>query len=362
MASYVEVAFPIPLNKTFHYRADGGPIGSRVLAPFGPKKNLVGYVVGRMSDKPAFPTKDIAQWLDEEPFLDGPLIELSRWVSERYLCSLGEALACVVPPALAAPKRRVNNEDSGLRTQIETKTLSVLSSQSSTLVLTAEQQRAMGPLLAAIDAKKFHPFLIRGITNSGKTELYLRTMDQVIEQGRQALFLLPEIALTPPFVDQLRERYGEEHVGVWHSLLSGGERFRTWTAVKKGEIKVLLGARSAVFAPFPQLGVIILDEEHEAAYKQEDRPRYHTREVALKRAELSSTVVVMGSATPSLESYWKAKQGAYTLLEMTSRVEERSLPKVELVDLRPPKSAEDSGLRTEEENKGSPVLSPQHWF
>ncbi len=126
-------------------------------------------------------------------------------------------------------------------------------------------------------------------------------------------------------------------------MLSGGERFRTWSAVKKGEINVLLGARSAVFAPFPNLGLIILDEEHEAAYKQEDRPRYHTREVALKRAELSSSVLIMGSATPSLESFWKAKHGQYRLLELTSRVEQRSLPKVEFVDLRPHGASAEPG-------------------
>lgn len=308
-----------------------------MLAPFGPKKNLVGYVVGRMTEKPSFPTKEIVHWIDTEPFIDETLLALARWVAARYLCSLGEALACIAPPVLSPPKRlirselRVPSSDLVIDAKPETRNLKRIQ-------LTAEQKHAIVPLLAAVDARKFLPFLLRGITNSGKTELYLRTMDRVIEQGRQALFLLPEIALTPPFIDQLRERYGEKHVALWHSALSGGERFRTWTAVKKGDIKVLLGARSAVFAPFPQLGLIILDEEHESAYKQDDRPRYHTREVALKRAELSSAALIMGSATPSLESYWKAKQGIYTLLELTSRVEQRSLPSVELIDQRPPKS------------------------
>ena len=162
--------------------------------------------------------------------------------------------------------------------------------------------------MAAVKAKEFRPFLIRGITDSGKTEIYLRAIDQVLAQGRQALYLLPEIALTPPFLAQLQERYGADRVGLWHSGLSGGQRFRTWTAVRKGDLYVLLGARSAVFAPFPKLGLIVLDEEHEGSYKQENRPRYHTREVALKRAETSAAVLVMGSATPSLESYWKAKR------------------------------------------------------
>jgi len=346
--SFIEVSFPIPLNKTFHYRAEGGHVGSRVLAPFGPKKNLVGFVVDRTSEKPSFPTKSIVAWLDDKPFLNPTLISLSRWVSERYLCSLGEALACVVPPALAAPKRERFTEK-GLPP-----TLPV----TAPLQLMVEQERALGPILEAVGAKKYHPFLIRGITDSGKTEIYVRAMDAVITQGKQALFLLPEIALTPPFIERLRERYGVDHVGLWHSHLSGGERFRTWKAVREGTIQVLLGARSAVFAPFPNLGVIVLDEEHEPSYKQEDRPRYHTRDVALKRAELCSAVLIMGSATPSLESYWHAKQGHYTLLELTSRVEQRSLPVVELIDLRPPKkqevSDEDKTKRTRTRGAGSP--------
>ncbi len=341
---YAEVAFPLPLNRTFHYRLPEGngdiPVGSRVLAPFGPKKNLIGYVVGRSTEKPSFPTKVIYRSLDAEPFIDGTLLELARWVSERYLCSWGEALACAAPPALAAPKRQRAGECESEHTSAKE---SLAPSLPRSLTLTAEQKRALEPLLSAADAKAFHPFLIRGITDSGKTELYLRTMDRVLAQGRQALFLLPEIALTPPFYDQLKERYGEEKVGLWHSGLSGGERFRTWTAVRNGEMRVLLGARSAVFAPFPRLGLIVLDEEHEATYKQEDRPRYHTREVALKRAELTSAVLIMGSATPSLESYWNAKQGTYTLLELTSRVEERSLPPVELIDMRPRDKRQETG-------------------
>jgi len=343
-AEFVEVSFPIPLNKTFHYRAQGGSTGCRVLAPFGPKKNLVGYVVGRMSEKPSFPTKEIVRWIDAEPFLDESLLDLARWVSDRYLCSLGEALACIVPPALEAPKRPLKNPSTPHPTPSPPPPLQPGRSAKATVAergegirLTPEQKRALEPLLAAVESRTFRAFLVRGITDSGKTELYLRAIDQVLAQGRQALYLLPEIALTPPFLKVLQERYGADHVALWHSGMSGGQRYQTWTAVRKGEIQVLLGARSAVFAPFPNLGLLVLDEEHEPSYKQEDRPRYHTREVALKRAESSSALLVMGSATPSLESYWKAKQGIYQLLELTSRVEQKSLPSVELIDRRPPK-------------------------
>ena len=334
---FVEVAFPIPLNKTFHYRSEGAAVGCRVLAPFGPKKNLVGYVVGQTNKTPSFPTKPILSILDDVSFIDSTMLELSRWVADRYLCSLGEALACVMPPALAAAKRPKNVEREALGVPATgDRPTPYTRRPMANLQLTPEQKTALLPLLAAVDAGTFGPFLIRGITDSGKTELYLRAIDQVLAQRRQALYLLPEIALTPPFLEQLEERYGTEKVAIWHSGLSGGERYRTWKAVRQGGIEVLLGARSAVFAPFPRLGLIVLDEEHEGSYKQEDRPRYHTRDVALKRAELSASVLIMGSATPSLESYWKARQGIYTLLEMTSRVEQRLLPPVELIDQRPP--------------------------
>jgi primosomal protein N' (replication factor Y) (superfamily II helicase) len=358
--SFIEVAFPIPLDRTFHYQGEAGRVGCRVLAPFGPRKNLIGYVVAETREKPSFPTKGIQRWIDTEPFLDEKLIPLARWLADRYLCSWGEALACIVPAALAAPKRTpkipsplVGEDEGGGEENVFVAPHPAPSpTRGEGIRLSAEQKRALAPLLASVDKGEFRPFLLRGITDSGKTEIYLRTIDRAIAQGHQALFLLPEIALTPPFFSRLKERYDEHRVGLWHSGVSGGERYRTWQAVRDGNIQVLLGARSAVFAPFPNLGVIVLDEEHEPAYKQEERPRYHTREVALKRAEMCSAVLIMGSATPSLESYWKAKGGVYTLLELTSRVEERQLPPVELIDRRPPN-------HNETDRRGRPPRLPE---
>ncbi|MFA5974537.1 MAG: primosomal protein N' [Elusimicrobiota bacterium] len=332
-ARFIEVVFPLPLNRAFHYRvpangpADPG-LGARVLAPFGKKKNLVGYVIGKTNETPPFPTKEILTCLDPEPFIDETLIELARWLSERYLCSLGEALACLVPPHLSPPKRppRESAADSMPGRPA--------GRPSDAFHLSAEQQHALNTLEAAVDSKQFHPFLLRGITDSGKTEIYVRTIERALKQGRQAIFLLPEIALTPPFIEKLQARFPGQGVALWHSGITASERYRIWCGVRQGVVHVLLGARSAVFAPFPKLGVIVMDEEHEPTYKQEDRPRYHTREVALERARRTQSVLIMGSATPSLESYWSAKQGVYQLLELTSRVEERSLPPVTLIDRR----------------------------
>jgi primosomal protein N' (replication factor Y) len=273
---------------------------------------------------PPFVTKPITTFLDPGPVIPKALLQLARWVADRYLCSWGEALACVWPTALTAPKRPP--QPAIIPTFPPRKSLT----------LTAEQTQAVDAIHASIDGGQAQAFLVHGITDSGKTEIYLQAIDRALSQGKQALYLLPEIAMTPPFMDQLKSRYGVQHVGLWHSGLTPGERYRIWTAVQRGDIHVLLGARSAVFAPFPRLGVLILDEEHEPSYKQEDRPRYHTRDVARQRTALESAVLIMGSATPSLESYWNAQQGTYRLLELKERVEKRSLPRVTLVDHRSP--------------------------
>jgi primosomal protein N' (replication factor Y) (superfamily II helicase) len=346
---FLEVAFPLPLNRTFHYRGENGSqnsadlIGRRVVAPFGPKA-LVGYVVGTQEQAPNFPTKPIQSFVDAHPLIDQTALELAEWLSQKYLCSRGEALAAILPPQLRAPKRALEPS-----AEKQPETTASRSPQIDPIRLSSEQKDVLAKFLAAVEGSKHQSFLLRGITDSGKTELYLRAIDQVIALGRQAIYLLPEIALTPPFIDRLRERYSAEKVGIWHSGISPGERYRTWMAAHRGEMQVILGARSAVFAPFPRLGVIVMDEEHEASYKQEDNPRYHTRDVALWRAARTNAVLIMGSATPSLESYAAAKRGTYTLVELTSRVEMRQLPSVTLIDRR--------SARAKAEAAGEPVES-----
>ena len=178
------------------------------------------------------------------------------------------------------------------------------------------------------------PVLIHGVTGSGKTEVYLQAIQDALCQGKSSIVLVPEIALTPQTVSRFGSRFGDE-IAVLHSGLSEGERFDQWWRIYRGEVHVVIGARSAVFAPVKNLGLIIIDEEHEGTYKQEEGTiRYHTRTVAEKRAELTGAVVVLGSATPSVESYHEAVQGRYRLVEMNQRVENRPLPSVEIVDMR----------------------------
>jgi primosomal protein N' (replication factor Y) len=198
---------------------------------------------------------------------------------------------------------------------------------------TAAQQTALQRIQSAADARKFSGILLHGVTGSGKTAVYLGAMKSVLDQGRSAILLVPEIGLTPAVAADVHDKFGNE-VAILHSGLSEKERAEHWHRIRRGEARAVVGTRSAVFAPVPDLALIIVDEEQDSSYKQEEMPRYHARSVAAMRAKLCDAVAVFGSATPSLESYFNAKKGRYALLEMPERVQQRPLPEVELVDMR----------------------------
>ncbi|MHC1768420.1 MAG: primosomal protein N' [Verrucomicrobiia bacterium] len=227
------------------------------------------------------------------------------------------------------------------------------------LELNPEQASALQRIVASMDATQQAPgktgpatnFLLHGVTGSGKTEIYLQAIAHALRQGQGAIVLVPEISLTPQTVERFKARFSsgplQTLVAVLHSHLSTGERHDEWHKIRQGRARIVIGARSAVFAPVDPLGLIIVDEEHEHSYKQEEAPRYHARDVAIMRAQLENAVVVLGSATPSLESYYNAQQGKYTLLELPTRVDDQKLPLVRVVDMR-------SEVRA---NKGIPILS-----
>ncbi len=194
------------------------------------------------------------------------------------------------------------------------------------------QAKAIDAVVAALNRRQFAPFLLLGVTGSGKTEVYLRAIAACRTQGRQAVVLVPEIALTPQTVRRFRARF--DRVAVLHSGMSEADRAASWRAIRAGDADVVIGPRSAVFAPVPDLGLLILDEEHETSFKQQNAPRYHARDVGLVRARESNAVVILGSATPSLESYRNALDGKFGLLELPERVENRPLPPVRIVDLK----------------------------
>ncbi|PWU00306.1 MAG: primosomal protein N' [Terriglobia bacterium] len=199
--------------------------------------------------------------------------------------------------------------------------------------LNAPQQAAFDQIHAAISEKHFHVFLLHGVTGSGKTEVYLNAIESVLAEGRGALLLVPEIALTPAVAGQFFSRFGDR-VAILHSAFTDTERSDQWRRIRSGAASVVVGTRSGVFAPVVNLGLIVVDEEHDGSYKQEETPRYHGRDVAIVRAQNAGACVILGSATPSLESRYNVERGKYTLLELPGRIEERPLPTVELIDMR----------------------------
>jgi primosomal protein N' (replication factor Y) len=200
-------------------------------------------------------------------------------------------------------------------------------------LLTKDQKTALEAIVTAVDERRFLPMLLHGVTGSGKTAVYLSAMQSVLAKGRSAILLVPEIGLTPAVAADLHQIFGNE-VAILHSALTDDERAEQWKRIRSGESHIVVGTRSAVFAPVPSLSLIVVDEEHDHSYKQEEMPRYHARDVAVMRAKMCDAAVVLGSATPSLETYYNAVQGKYRLLELPERIEKRPLPEVEVLDMR----------------------------
>jgi len=199
--------------------------------------------------------------------------------------------------------------------------------------LVPNQEAILAEILKGVHSKRFAPFLIYGVTGSGKTEVYLRAIEEVLNQGREAIVLVPEISLTPQLLSRFKDRFGE-NLSLLHSKLGRGERYDQWRRIWKGEVKIAVGARSAIFAPFRNVGIIIVDEEHDPSYKQEEKLRYHARDLAVVRAKQDEATLLLGSATPSLESFHNAERGKFHLLRLPERIEGRPLPRVEVVDMK----------------------------
>ncbi len=368
-------------------------VGKLVSVELG-KRTECGCVV-RLSDKLEIDEakiKPIKRIVTPEYYIDDEIIEFSKWIANYYICSFGEALSAtsfigfseVVNPPIKAVQladdftnivnslkrkltdkqknvinvfknenrnlipleklRKVYNISQSTIKTLITKGILIekilpISDQKSQvqkiydgLSYTEEQKIAFDEIKKSIDAEEYKTFLIHGVTGSGKTELYLGAINEVLKKDKQAIVLVPEISLTPQTVDRFKGRFGEI-VGVYHSKLTIKEKFKLWERIKKDEIKIIIGARSALFTPFKLLGLIVLDEEHETTYKQENNPRYNARDTAIMRAHNLSAVVILGSATPSLESYANAKKGKYKLLELTKRIDNRKLPSVRIIDM-----------------------------
>ena len=382
----VEVALPLPVHTLFTYRVPEAlkgevRVGQRVLVPFR-NHSLKGIIVdvGGNGASPRGPArhwgiggqasspeklKEIRTLLNPGLSVSQIHLRLTRWIAETYGCGWGEALS-VLAPAFRKSKRVLADPEEAGSYPVEDKNHE----------LTAEQLPAVSAVEAAVSKGGFKTFLLFGVTSSGKTEVYLRAMAKAVGEGtkpsgrpaaesssgrpaagalpgrpateassgKQALFLVPEISLCRPFQHILTLRFGNR-VGVWHSQISSRERQAVVEGIRNGTVDIVVGARSALFAPLDRLGIIVVDEEHDSSYKQQEKPRYHAREAALKLAELHGCAAIFGSATPSLEIFYKAEKGEIELLKMPQRIPTHSLPEITLVDRRQPGSF-DGGARS----------------
>lgn len=394
----MRVALPLPLRRTFDYRVDDTmplpTVGMRVLVPVR-QRSLVG-VVTAISVEPSVnlsKLRTVIQVIDKIPTIPATLLKILLWAAEYYHHPVGEVLHAAMPSALrqsrdlmpelprvfrltaagqealaTVPMRaRVQRqllarchlehglEESALREGIahvhaplrrllaqgwitaESAYPLVRAARASAIDLSTDQQRAVDAMVA--ESVRFTPFLLHGVTGSGKTEVYLRAAAAVIARHRQVLVLVPEIALTPQFIARIENTVGGRLV-VLHSQMSAGERHRAWWAASAGLADVVLGTRLAVLAPFKALGLVIVDEEHDLSYKQQDGFRYHARDVAVKRAQVAQVPVVLGSATPSLESIANVHRGRYQLLSLPERAGGAQMPRVRLLDLSTMPAAE----------------------
>ncbi|MGH9480794.1 MAG: replication restart helicase PriA [Terriglobales bacterium] len=383
-ASFADVVLPVPLDQAFTYAVPAGldpAPGCRVAVPWGARR-LIGVVTARREALPdgvePGQIKPLASVLDPVPILDEPLLELARWAAAYYQAPIGEMMRCALPPghSAAPPRRRIYRLSGaatpGRRTAAQARVLELLASAggeaeaawlrrqvSASALATLLRHRALEQIeteappappawsprprvealnssqqraLAAIDADGGAPILLHGVTGSGKTAVYLAAIENALSLGLGALMLVPEIGLTPALFADFEHAF-PGLVAVLHSGLRPAERAQHWRRLHSGVARVAIGTRSAVFAPVAHLGLILVDEEHDASYKQQESPRYHGRDLAVMRAKLARARIVLGSATPSLESFTHARAGKYRLVEMTERVERRPLPAIRVVDM-----------------------------
>ena len=330
-ARFVDVALPVPLDQAFTYAVPGDLEGQAELQPgvrvsvsWG-RRRLTGVVTGLRDAPPedvaADKVKPVAAVLDAAPVVEESILALAAWAASYYQAPIGELMRCALPPGPAGvgarPPRRA--PATGLwhaRPRVER--------------LNSSQQRALADIVG--DGAPAPPLLLHGVTGSGKTAVYLAAIEATLARGAAALLLVPEIGLTPALFADFTAAFPGQ-VAVLHSGLGTAERARDWRRLRLGEARVAIGTRSAVFASLPRLGLILVDEEHDASFKQQESPRYHARDLAVMRAKLAGARIVLGSATPSLESFAHAQAGKYRLAVMAERVERRPLPAIRVVDM-----------------------------
>ena len=366
----------LKLNQTFTYRCyEDVEVGCRVQVPFG-HQVLLAYVQRVHTDCELDSIKDVISVIDKKPLLNEELDHLADWMSSFYVASKISCLKTMLPPALkpSSAKKKIVYEDwieylnqsaktkkqeefiqsfsfpcraSELRKKSASMTKSLLDQgvlrlfkkeKQTTIVqdtafiaepvLTQDQKRAIDEIQMSKDSI----YLLHGVTGSGKTEVFLQLADKVLKEGKQVLFLVPEIGLTPMMIQRVTSRF-QEHVAIYHSKLNAQEKYNQYCLVRDHKVNIVIGTRSAVFMPFSNIGLILMDEEHDSSYKQDNNPRYHTRDIVLQRSKNHHCKVVLASATPSLDSYARAFKKKYHLVELKNRVHV-SMPAIRLIDMK----------------------------
>ncbi len=375
---YADIAVCLPLARTFIYKLTT-PVetGCRVVVPFR-KRDVEGFVVGfRKEAPPDIEVHEIGSVLDAIPLLRPDVFNLCRWVADYYATPIGEVLKAALPPGISAkhveglqhspPRREGVDAPSKAKAQTGWREAPVRQGEASIedrqdisaelttparqlllscraspplrggeLVMTPDQTKALSTINST---PGFRPILLHGVTGSGKTEIYMQAVEHFLAAGKTSLILVPEIGLTPQLTDQFATRFPNQ-IAILHSSLTRRQRIDEWLRIYRGEVPIVIGTRSAVFAPLGNLALIVVDEEHETSYKQEEVPRYHARDTAVMRAKLAGAAVVLGSATPSMESFHNAASQKYDYVMLTTRVEGRPLPAVEIVNMREEYAAE----------------------
>ncbi len=415
-AIIIEVALPLPVDRTFHYLVPGSLTGraqpgTRVLVPFGSRK-LIGYVLTYVQGSEVDRLKEVIDALDDTPLWTDRELELFRWIAGYYLHPLGEVLKTALPAGInprmgkgvdgnvsgagkirhetvyvpgnsndprkslgpkAAEILRVIRGEGEVSSIVLGKRFASCSVQLKRLTelglvekrerelfrdpfrnetverdpprqLNPHQREVMDALISRLNSRRYSPCLLHGVTGSGKTEVYLQVIARALEKGLNALILVPEISLTPQLVHRFRARF-EDGIAILHSGLSDGERYDEWRRIRRGLARIVIGARSAVFAPLENIGVIVVDEEHETSFKQNDGLRYNGRDLALVRGKMENALVILGSATPLVTSLYAAERGKLELLSLPERVRGAPMPKVETVAMQGIKSTISPRLR-----------------
>ena len=399
---FVKIAFPIPAEQHFDYAVpaslrDRAALGKRALAPFG-SRTQTGYIIGVTDTAEVENTREIIEILDPQPLFDAGELAFYRWMAGYYLYPLGKVLQEILPggknirsktaqaviakdpppvvPVLTPRQRevlrliregegmtvaelcrRLGNVRSllaalagkGLVTIAERELLRSLPPRpavgpvSPMPVANPWQEAALKEILRNLQTGEFRTFLLHGVTGSGKTEVYLRAMEEAQRQGGGAILLVPEIALTPQLLTRLAERFGGENIAVLHSGVSRAVRYDQWRLLQAGKLRIVVGARSALFAPVRDLKLIVVDEEHDSSYKQDERLPYSARDMAVVRGRMAGATVLLGSATPAVQTYFNARRGRFFPLSMPQRIADRPLPAVEIIDMKREKVFQEEG-------------------